>query len=178
MTTAPAHKYSTIGTHHSDICVYQSTNPWQKNVNHVQFAGICVVIGIEIDPTSHICSELQWSNFGLTWNLSLLITFFYRYWLFVVYCYLYPEWLHSVALYQVWSLEAADTFMATHMHCAIGAQCILPVRGGGKGQSIGSPISDVIVLSWLKPSATGNCQKGYFSSITNLVNNWPYKQWL
>ena len=42
----------------------------------------------------------------------------------------------------------------TDLHCARGAQEVLPMRVGGTGQSIESTVSDPIVRGWLWSTAT------------------------
>ena len=57
---------------------------------------------------------------------------------------------------------------AIFMHCALVAlRGYCPVKGGGgKGQSIGSTVSDAIVRSWLWSTATGSRPLGYLGNIT------------
>ena len=76
--------------------------------------------------------------------------------------------------YQVRSLEAADTFVSKHLHCARGIQGVLPCKGWG-GRVGNGPNS--IYRLWyhcysvrLWSIATSSCPLGYFSSIT--ASSW------
>ena len=47
---------------------------------------------------------------------------------------------------------------------------------GYNGQSIGS-VSDAIARRWLWSTAKGSSPFGYFSSIQQVVDNWPHEKW-
>ena len=50
----------------------------------------------------------------------------------------------------------------------------------GNGQWIGSAVSNAIVRSWPRSTASGSCLLSnlfYFSNIIEVVDNWPHKQW-
>ena len=54
-----------------------------------------------------------------------------------------------------------------HLHCntwSSGGTALC--KSGGNGQSIGSTVSDALVHSWLRLTATKSTTLGYFSSIT------------
>ena len=50
-------------------------------------------------------------------------------------------------------------------------------EGGGSDQSIGSTVSDAIVRSWLRWTATRSSALGYFSRLRLVVDNWPHILW-
>ena len=49
--------------------------------------------------------------------------------------------------------------------------------GWGRDQSIGSSASDAIVRSWLWSTVTRSSILGYFSSLLQVVDNWPHILW-
>ena len=50
-------------------------------------------------------------------------------------------------------------------------------EGGGCDQSIGSTVSDAIVRSWLWLTATSSSPLGCFSTLLQVVDNWPHILW-
>ena len=55
--------------------------------------------------------------------------------------------------------------------------CTAPYEVAGRnGLAIGSSVSDAAVPSWLELAASGSCSLDYFSSVTEVVDNRPYKQ--
>ena len=44
-------------------------------------------------------------------------------------------------------------------------------------QSIGSTVSDAIVRSWLRSTATRSSPLSYFSRLLQVVDNWPHILW-
>ena len=50
-------------------------------------------------------------------------------------------------------------------------------EGGGCYQSIGSSVSDAMVRSWLLLTATRSSPLGYFSTLLQVVDNWPHILW-
>lgn len=75
--------------------------------------------------------------------------------------------------YQVRSCTVQVTLSHLYSHPSIITQWWLT----GNGQSIVSTVSDGIIHTWLGSTATWRWPLVYFNSTTEVVDNWPHKQW-
>ena len=109
------------------------------------------------------------------WQLTIC-----RFELFYIICniHLNPEWPHrqgcclaccSCTFESRWGLH---WFILCKWHSGGTAH-----EGGGCDQSIGSTVSDVIVRSWLWLTATRSSSLGCFSTLLQVVDNWPHILW-
>ena len=73
--------------------------------------------------------------------------------------------LYSKWYYRLGGSSAGRAAQICTMQVGLNRYC--SVKGESNGQSIGPPVSDAIVRSWLWSTATGSCPSDYFSSITS-----------